>query len=292
MRWTVTRMHRHASIAALVLILAASAAHADAIQPSYTVTDLGNQNSVAYPSTGANGTVTAADGHTTYAFPQTVTGTPLSSPYPAGFPVPEAAPTMYGGTFPNSSSAIDATVYPGGLAVAIDDVIQNNGDESQTYVPYLVQRNADGSWGAPVVLGSGYEHTGPSIPGDGSPGVQTWVDKSGNILLGVLSQENPYQSTYSLYNPSTQSFTNISSLPALVNNGYSDLHVIAMADNGTIFGWALHQTASGGADVDLLLTPPGVSSAPIAMNAPEPGSLAVMALAMAALAARRVRRRI
>ena len=49
------------------------------------------------------------------------------------------------------------------------------------------------------------------------------------------------------------------------------------------------QPINGGPEHALLLTPDGVSSDPIVMSTPEPGSWAVMALAMAAFAAHRAR---
>jgi hypothetical protein len=275
----------------LVLILTVSAARADAIQPSYTVTDLGSQSSVNMPSSGANGTVIAADGHTAYAFPQTFTGTPAPPLLPANFPVPEAAPPTSGSSFPNSSTPVGVTFYPNGLAVALDAVVQNAGSPGwQRYDPYYVQQNSDGSWGQPVQITQGATHYGP--PTGGAPGVQYWVDKSGDILVGVQNDNNAAQSRYTVFNLNTKTSADISSLPVLANNGFSNFHVLAMDDNGRILGWAGHQTSTGFSNDALLLTPPGVSSGPIAMNAPEPSSLAVMALAMAAFAAHRARKRI
>jgi hypothetical protein len=288
---TVARMRSKTSLSSLLLILAASVAHSDAIQPTYTVTDLGMRASQPVSNPGANGVVIAADGKAAYAFPQTVTGTSLSYPYPAGFPVPEAAPPTYGSSYPNSGSAMNVATYPNGLTVAIDAVVQNDGGTSwQRYDPYYVQRNPDGSWGQPVLLAQGNSHYGS--PTGGSPGVQFWVDKSGDVLIGVQNDFSPLQSTYTLYNVNTKSSTDISSLPVLANNGFSNLHVLAMDDSGRILAWASRQTSNGFLTDNLLLTPPGVSSDPIAMNAPEPGSLAVMALAAAAYAAYRARKRL
>jgi hypothetical protein len=230
MFWTISRRRREASLSALVLILAATAAHADAIQPSYTVTDLGPTGSIL--PTG--GVVIAADGHTAYPFPQTFTPTPMSASDWANLPVPEPPPQTYGFNIPNSSTAIDATQYPNGIVLAIDQVVQNNGDESQQYIPYYVQRNPDGPWGTPVALGQGYEHAGPAIPGDGSPGVTLALDKSGDILVSRAGPNWPTQFDLSVYHMNTKAYTDITSLPVLVNNGYSSRPSSATPT----FGWS------------------------------------------------------
>jgi hypothetical protein len=60
---------------------------------------------------------------------------------------------------------------------------------------------------------------------------------------------------------------------------------VAIDESGRILLEA--SPVAGGPEQTLLLTPAGVSSDPLAVPAPEPGSFAVMAMAMAALAMKR-----
>jgi hypothetical protein len=114
-------------------------------------------------------------------------------------------------------------------------------------------------------------------------------DKSGDILVGTQSPENDTETNYTVFNIYNKTSTDLSALPALVNYGYSNFRVLSMDADGRILMLASNQTTLEGDDL-LLLTPAGLSSDPIPMNAPEPGSLAVMALAVAAFALHRVRR--
>jgi hypothetical protein len=282
-----------------LLIMLTSAAHADPIQTSYTVTDLGSSPSnwdlSSYPtfSTTASGvgTVTGPNGQT-YPFTQ-MSGTPLSTPqdgyYMANFPVPIPAPPTNGGPFPNSSTASFRILYPNGIATAIDQVVDHYGLESQRAVPYYVQRNLDGSWGQPIALGQGFGQSGPYAGWDGwaSP---IGVDKQGDILVRTTGVQGPGDFNYTLYNIYKNTSTNLSTLPAPVNNGFQMVPSAWIDQDGRILLWAYHWLGTGPPSTDLLLlTPAGVSPDPI--NTPEPGSLAVMALAMAAFAVPRARGR-
>ena len=299
---TTARTRFKISLSGLVLILAATTAHADAIQPSYTVTDLGSGYPTYATDASGHGIVIAPGGQTAYPFPQTFTGTSLPVSSTANFPVPPL--TQSGdGYYSLSSAAQNVTLYPNGVALALADInaVAYGGGGWQKYEPYYVQRNPDGSSGQPVVIGPGYFHEGSPIPGDGSPGVQLALDKSGDIVVTTQSGEWPVQSDISVYNMATKTSTDITSLPALVNNGYSNpingysyLRLLSVNDDGRLLLMSDHQTGlTTFVNNDLLLlTPAGVSSDPIAMNAPEPGSLAVMAMALVAFAAHRARKRI
>jgi hypothetical protein len=299
-----TRTRFKTSVSGLVLILAASAARADAIQPSYAVTDLGTGNPTFSTDAAGNGIVIAPDGHTAYPFSQTSTGTPIPGSAWSSLPVPPLTPS--GDPYLTlSSSALNVMLYPNGVAVAIDEInaAQSGGGGWQQYEPYYVQRNPDGSWGQPVVIMPGPTHWG--APTGDMPGFVHWLDKSGDILVGQPDQIITSQWSYTLYNMNTKSSTALSTLPALVDNGYSllskyvqfpaNLRVLSMDEEGRILLQATH--FANPSDINsqtredlLLLTPAGVSTGPIA-SAPEPGSLAVMALAMAAFAAHRARKR-
>jgi hypothetical protein len=81
----------------------------------------------------------------------------------------------------------------------------------------------------------------------------------------------------------------LKSLPSGVSAGFYNLAMPAIDDDGRILVYALRNVpTSSGADVSeldrLLFTPDGVSSGSLAVPAPEPGTWAVIALAMLALA--------
>ena len=106
----------------------------------------------------------------------------------------------------------------------------------------------------------GIPHYGPPIGTPLNEGVS--VSQSGNIL------ESTYQipgtnvgNSVSVYNINTQMTTDLSTLPALMNNGYSSLVGLAIDDDGRILLEADHQTASGGSNDLVLLTPAGISNA-------------------------------
>jgi hypothetical protein len=137
-------------------------------------------------------------------------------------------------------------------------------------------------------------------PGFGGPESDEWgsgvsygLSKSGALLEGTQDQSSLHnmQWNYAVYDLKTKTYTNISALPVLVNGGYSNLQVISMDDDGRILMMANHQTGPDSYVFDdrILLTPAGVSSNLVA--APEPASLAVMAMAAAAFAVHRTRRR-
>ena len=133
---TGSRRRFERSLAGLLLILITSAAHADPIQPSYTLTDLGGNLTRSTDASGSGISVIAANGQTAYPFVQSLAGTQLPVSQWASLPVPKPAPPVYGNGIPNWSSAIDAVQYPNGMVTAIDAVIQNyyNGSR-QEYVP-------------------------------------------------------------------------------------------------------------------------------------------------------------
>jgi hypothetical protein len=150
---------------------------------------------------------------------------------------------------------------------------------------YSVQRNADGSWGQTNVIwyGTQQEGQGPIIGGTTIAGIN-----SHNQVLGTMSLTAAYPLTNAvMYDINSHTLTNLSTLPALA--GYLNLLPVAIDDSGRILVQA--SPVAGGPEQSLLLTPAGVSSDPLAVPAPEPGSFAVMALAMAAFAVKGIRER-
>jgi hypothetical protein len=95
-------------------------------------------------------------------------------------------------------------------------------------------------------------------------------DKAGDILVvetleqGMGPTSTPNSSVYNIHSNTSTAF---STLPVLVNNGFSYPQPILMDDDGRILLTASRQTESGGVSQHvLLLTPADQSSAPSALR--------------------------
>jgi hypothetical protein len=296
----------------LLLSAAIPAAHADPISSSYVTTDLGagtitisaaNGNTVPVDSGAANGDlayslptaanggqiVSVSNGQMAYSFTLTP-ATPLNAyqGIMTGFPVAQNAPVNDPNTYGNPINAYSVVLNPlmnaNGIIAAIDSagVYGHYGSESA----YYVQRNPNGSLGSPVTIWNGSEQfaQGPNVGGVTIAGIN-----NANQIIGRESVGNAGQWNAVLYDINTHTLTNLSTLPALA--GYLNILPIAIDDLGRILIEADPVPGSGSAEQTLLLTPAGVSFEPLSVPAPEPGSVTVMALAMAAFALYRIRDR-
>ena len=264
-------------------------AYANPIAASYTVTDLGVVPSTASSpqfSTDANGNgvVLATNGTTSYPFPQTLSGTSMSTP--ANFPLLDPVPSSTSGTFSTYSSVQGVTLYPNGIDHG-DRFRRRRCEAGQQSSwnrldAYYVMQNPDGSWGQPIAVASSGTQYGASASFlNMESGFSVSLSKSGNILIGNTNQSAGYpMNEASVYNMSTQTTTDLATIPYLVSNNYSNLRAIAIDDDGRILVEALHQTSSTASEDFLLLTPAGLSPDPLPI--PEPSTLAVMTLAVAA----------
>jgi hypothetical protein len=284
---------------AITLIVAmVSTVHAEPIPPTYSVADLGSGSATYSKDASGNGIVIAPDGRTAYAFPQTFTGTSISTPtsFPILDPVPSGLPaTQPGYTAFGYSNVQGVTLYPNGIATATDLVGYSSqpGSSWDRHDLYYVPRNPDGSWGQPVAILQGLPVTGQVIGGNTS--TILGLSKTGNILMSESGYgPTGYVNSASVFNINTQTSTNLTTFPILVNNNYSNIQAIAIDDQGRILVDATHPGNSPSqpyTEDTLLLTPSGVTSDPIILSTPEPGSWAVMAIAVAAFAAHRARGR-
>jgi hypothetical protein len=304
--------------------MAISTAQADAITPSYAITDLGSGGITA---TTANGSTIALDvgslassdpanqqlaaeangsqitgisnGQATYSFP--LTPATALQPYQGimvDIPLTEQAPVGAGATFGNPRNAYSDAVAPAlmnasGIVATIDSVgvYGHTGWNSI----YYVQRNPDGTWGSPVAMWRGPVEwqQGPVVGGASITGINKL-----NQVLGWLQPPDSGDPNHQavLYDIKTHSLINLATYLMSQSQSYFDVRPIAIDDQGRILlrtGYIDgHQTGfSYGPDHTVLLTPDGVSSDPIPLATPEPGSLAVMTLAMAAFAVHRARER-
>jgi hypothetical protein len=295
-------------VATIVFSALDSTACADAITSSYTVTNLGSgtitllasngnsvpvdRTSVSYGtfasalSNAANGgqIMSVSSGQVSYpfAFMPDAALTPYQgnlSNFPSAVSAPVSNPLTYGNPLNAYSIVFNPLANANGTVVAIDSagVFGHLGASSV----YYVQRSPDGSWGTPNVIWSGNVRNdqGPSLGGVTIAGINNM-----NQVLGTIGVDSAYSLKNAvMYDINTHTLTNLSTLPALA--GFLNILPVAIDDLGRILVEA--SPFPPGTEETLLLTPSGVNSDPLAVPAPEPGSLVVMALAMAAIAIKR-----
>ena len=297
------------AIAILAFSTIARAAQADPIGAAYTVTNLGagpitlstaggttvpaDLNGVFYgyyngsytSLTGGAPVVSVSNGQQSYAFgftPDTVM-TPTNGTI--NIPLAVAAPIYAGDTNGIPSNAYSyvtaAIMNANGLVAAVDGAGVYG--HSGWGTAYTVQQNPNGSFGALTTMwsGSSQDNGGQYTTG----GVRIVGMNNAGTVLGTSSDN--YNAYAVVYNSTTHSLTSLINVMDAAGTIYDNVAPYAIDDQGRL----LVQGTSwpSGARDTLLLTPVGlpVSEVP----APEPGSLAVMALAAAAFAAHRVRDR-
>lgn len=173
-----------------------------------------------------------------------------------------------------------------GIAVAVDSY-GVSGHQYNNEV-YVVQHNADGSWGQPVGVWAG--PTQFQGIGTGWGFQVAGLSNANEVLINNFSSASQANAAL-LFNINTHTLTDLSGLLSSANVPFNNFVPLEIDDEGRITLGA-QPTAS---DLDpihtLLLTPDGVSSAPLESQVPEPGTLAVMILAIAGFAAHRLRER-
>jgi len=111
------------------------------------------------------------------------------------------------------------------------------------------------------------------------------LNKVGQILLGT---SNPYTQYDALvYNVNTHTLTDLASViqaPGVLTS-YSNFNPFAIDDDGRILLRAANDDKTNTFDT-LLLTPAGVSSQPIPLTTPEPGTLAMWGIIAVVVATR------
>lgn len=267
-------------LATLIVVLAAvasSTARADPITQNYTVTDLGTYSSMFTPPAS-------------FAQPYA----PVGYVPTASFPLAQPAPPSYGPSDPTYAYVQGVSLYPNGVALATEILGVNDyrgGDFVWTQKDiYYALRNANGSWSQPMLLMQSIPMYG-TAPGPFNDGVS--FSKSGGFLeVTAMQPGTSIMNAASVYNLYTKTDTNLATLPAFVNNGYSNLIAIGIDGQGRVWGYANHFTpgpnGGSGSFVQVLFTPVVQPSNPVSMDTPEPGSWVVMAVAMAGLAAGRL----
>ena len=278
--------------ALMILILGSvhSSVQADAITiPGYTVTDLGAGTPTFSTDANGNGVLNAPSGQV-YAFPQTpntvlTPGQGIMSNFPQLEPPPHNPSADYGNPAYDLSYVSSAIMNSNGVVAAMN--FAGISGHENWYNEYTIQLNPNGTWGQPALVFSG------SLGFAGAPEPFKVVGLSlSNEILIFNNFTNSQANEALLYNVSSHTLTDLFSLLSASNLPYYNLVPIAIDDDGRILLSAseLNQTA-GWTQTNLLLTPDGLSAAPLEVPAPEPASLAVMLLAMAGFAWHRRRER-
>lgn len=258
--------------------------------PSYTATDLGVGSARFSKATGEDATITAPDGRTVYAFPRTDNEVRDPHSLLASFPPFTGAPIHDPRTHGNPAFAFDqfspfnVFLNQSGVFVATEE----KGVSGYFKNGYLgtASRQADGTFG-PVM----------PVPNSSSPydGYTRAVDLNNRGQAIVYSSNDPYgDGNVALFDLKTGQKTDINQIYSgedplylrehlSINTYYSPYlddqgRILAKGDSFSSDGrWTGTHT--------LLLTPAGVSSAPIAT--PEPTALATLAAAAMCLIIRR-----
>ena len=272
------------AVLALALFQVIPTAQADPITiPGYTITDLGSGTPTFSTDSSGNGVLLAPSGQS-FAFQQTpdtiLTG---EQAIVAGFPQLQPAP--YGGGNPlDSFSYVNSASMNASGTVVATNVAGIAGHEYSTGV-FVLQHNPDGTWGTPhLIYGGGGQFDLQGI----SSGVSTMLSQANQVLITDNTIANSNINLF-LYNINTQSLINLSNL--LLSAGYFGFQAIAIDDQGRIVLGAQTLNETGYSFTNLLLTPDGMSAAPLEATVPEPSTLAVMILAIAGFATRRLRER-
>jgi len=277
-------------ILSVILAVGPSLAQADPITAEgYTVTDLGAGSPTFSTDGNGNGIVIAPNGQS-YAFPQTPISLPSAGPGSlANFPVLEAPPVndpnTYGNPLNAFSNVSNLILNANGIAVAVDS-FGVNGHMINNEV-YYVQHNADGSSGQPVGVWAGT----PQFQGLGGGGFQlVGLSNTNEILINNFA--SPSQANVALlYNINTHTLTDLWGLLNSANVPFNNLVPLAIDNDGRILLGAQPTASYLDPQHTLLLTPEGVSSEPLLLPVPEPGTLAVMLLAIAGFVSHRLRER-
>jgi hypothetical protein len=237
-------------------------------------------------ATGGAPVVSVSNGQASYSFsftPDTL------APYQGNFnsfPLPVAAPTNDGFTYGNPANAYSNVtgwllMNSQGRVATVDTSGVSGHWVAGT--AFTVQENANGSFGGPTTIWSGGEQILPVNSGVSIIGINNL-----NQVLGTTNNiygNNPAAAV--VYDSATHTLTNLTNVFDSTGKLYQNSVPYAIDDQGRILLRAIEWPT--GAQDTLLLTPVGqpVLEAPV----PEPGSIAVMLLAMAAFAAQRAAER-
>ena len=264
----------------LAMAMMAPIANADAIT-SYTAIDLGpatsrqiNQPEYQLSNTGADGTLTTSTG-VVYAFPRTDNSVVNPQALLATFPPLGNAPIHDVYTYGDPKFAysyLDASsvfLNKQGVFAATDLVgVDGHASGSQSIV-YTANRQANGTFSPLVALWTSNDNGGYN---SGTNVAKALDLNNAGQFLGM--DDRPGYRDYFVFDPHTGLRIEIASL---LPTGWSSYFPIALDDQGRILTTAYSITNEVISTDVFLLTPAGLSSAPI--PAPEPSTFAILTLA-------------
>jgi hypothetical protein len=278
-----------ASMAATAL----TAARANVLSQPYSVTNLGAGTATLSTTASGNGIVTGSGGQS-YLFTPTsdTTLTEVGGQGPlATFPNDTGAPINDRATYGNPDSAFShvttALMNGNGVVAALETY--GVGGEWTSVGSSAAELNSNGTW---TNLGSMPINGAQTSYGGYPTNASLTAINDLNQVLGTSTpsgSSSEYTRDTVLFNINTQTFTDLSTAPYLA--AYIQLEPVAIDDQGRILVTAWSIPAPTSVESTLLLTPAGVTSEPLSVPAPEPGALAVMALAAAGFAGHRLRER-
>ena len=187
-----------------------------------------------------------------------------------------------------------AVMNGNGVVAAVENYGVN--DHWLLSVAYFVGLNANGSWGSPTVMWSGNEQFGLTY----QPPLLLGLSGN-NQVLGSMGAGSYYDTgtDVAVYNINSHTLTNLSTLLGSAGSGgiyqsggdYVINQPIALDEEGRILlsAYPFPLSLPGNQPTNLLLTPDGLSAAPLEVAAPEPGALVVGLLAIAGFVAHRLR---
>ncbi len=252
--------------------------------PLYTITDLGT-GTITF-STASGGTVALATGNGLTTASATTPFVSVSAGQ-GSYAFSTSPDTVVAqSTLPSITSSAPLTLYSGlmngsGFAVVSGVSTDVGNPNLANDVAYSIQQNSVGSSSQPALI-----TTGPELVESPYNYITVvGLNKQDQALLMTSYPTKPYGSL--LYNASTNSLTNISSLSVLTGSPYFGLSPIAIDDQGRILLHANEDGPNGIIFPTILLTPDGVSTGP-PLSAPEPATMLSWGLICAIVAAARV----
>ncbi len=282
-----------ALLASLLATVLASSAHGDPITiPGYTVNNLGTGTPTFSTDTAGNGILTTASGQDYAWQPTNSTVFLTEGADPSGQVIRSARIRMphdlmtYGNPANAYQMVVSAIENSNGIVAA---TIASGVSGHYGYAGVVpVQVGSNGTWNLlPGAEGwsSNEQFLGyPTSVGGLVVGLNKLNEILGNMgvdpLRGILT--DPV-----IYNVGSNTLTDLAKLfSANPQNTFGNFQALSLdADGRILLSAADVNPQTGYAAVDLLLTPTGLSSDPLEVPAPEPGTLAIAVLAIAGVAA-------
>lgn len=282
----------------LLLGFSTARARGDAM-PSYTVTDLGPGALSPTKDSSRDWVVSSADGRSSYAFLPVDNSLadpfPLEKTLPPFTDAPVGASMTYGNpAFAYSRLQGPAFLNQNGLFVTTHVVGVAGHIQAASSSIYVAQKQPDGSLGPATsagAAGSQWNYTLWTSPNNYSSGGQVATPLALNNLNQILATTaaGPWPLSGNVYSIADLNKGSLIGLQTIVPPGWHIDFAPALDDQGRILLYG-ESAATGWQQHTLLLTPGGLSSAPVPV--PEPSTLATIAIGVVGLAARRRRARV